>query len=241
MSGYRETLDVLGRLQGRERERGARPQRQEEPDAARGPTGSGPGQTQPERGPEEPSPRGPAAPPLRGPGSPLGMRGSGNPGGVRGSRRGASAGLAGLALVLVAGAAVAYGVARTHHTHAPTPAASQKTRDTTSTTTTSTTLPSSYTAVSAGPSAATYAPAATSYSLEMGATSGNCWMSVTSQNGTTVFAKTLTAGSTASVSLSGRATVLVGAPTVATLSAGGVPLQLPSSIVGPFTVTLAPK
>ena len=140
----------------------------------------------------------------------------------------------------MAAAAVAYGVLGSRHPrHTTLPPRSQA-HATSTTTSTTTALPAAYTAVSTGPSDATYAPATAAYSLSVGATSGNCWMSVTTQSGKTVFAQTLAPGTSSAIPLSGRATVLIGAPTVAALSVGGIPLQLPSGIVGPFTVTLVP-
>jgi hypothetical protein len=87
---------------------------------------------------------------------------------------------------------------------------------------------------------ATYAPATTSYTLTVGASSGNCWMDVTSASGTTVLAQSLTAGTTHPLTLSGKATILIGAPTVAVLKIDNVPAVLPAGAGAPFTVTIIP-
>lgn len=150
-------------------------------------------------------------------------------------------------LVAVIGAIVYVGV-RSHHA----PSADSRTTDSTgnptthhhkssgSTTTTTTTLPSRYTAVNTTTSSATYAPATTSYTLSVGATTGRCWMSVTEANGTTLMAQTLTSGSTRSFTISGKATILIGAPSVARLKIDDVPAQLPDGALAPYTVTLVP-
>lgn len=149
-----------------------------------------------------------------------------------------------LAVVIVAAVVgvILYVGARPHRT---TPSAT-RTTDTTSppttrqSTTTTTSLPARYTAVSTTTSSATYAPATTTYTLLVGASSGSCWMSVTDASGTTVWAQAVTAGAPHSISLSGKATVLIGAPTVATLEIDGVPAVLPTATQSPFTVTLVP-
>lgn len=147
-------------------------------------------------------------------------------------------------LAAVVGAIVYVGV-RGHHT---TPSASKKT-DTTGTshhhrpaptTTTTTTQPARYKAVSTTTTSATYAPTTTTYTLTVGATSGSCWMSVTESNGTTVLAETLTPGTTHSLSVSGKTTILIGAPSVATIKIDAVPAVLPAGALAPFTVTLVP-
>lgn len=104
-----------------------------------------------------------------------------------------------------------------------------------------TTGPTRYLAVQSTSASATYAPATASYSLVIGATSGDCWFNVTTSSGATVLAQTFAAGASATLSLTGTSTVDIGAPTAATLSIGKAPLVLPQGVVGPFTVTIAPK
>lgn len=158
-----------------------------------------------------------------------------------GSRRMGAPLIVVVVLAAIVGGLIYVGL-RTHH---PTPAASRRTDSTThrhspGTTTTTTSLPARYTAVSTTTSSATYAPATTTYTLTVGATTGGCWMSVTEANGTTAMAQTLTAGSSRSFSLSGKTTILIGAPSVATVTIDNVPAVLPTGARAPFTVTLVP-
>lgn len=147
--------------------------------------------------------------------------------------------IAAVVLVLAAAGAAAYMVVRSHHvTHPPKQAASSHSHGHTPTTTT---LPTKYSAVSSTGTSATYAPDTAKYSLTIGATTSDCWMSVTSSSGTTVLAQTFAAGAKASLSLTGHSTVVIGAPQSAKLSIGGVPVVLPSGVPGPFTVTLVPR
>jgi len=248
VSGYRETLDVLGRLQARQGEKdtvaaprwGRRRDRTredlaEEPPSAAPPPPPPPAsqaQTTIRSTPVDPVRTGrPANAPVTGLGRPLLVA-------DRGPRRRGTF-VAVLALVLAAAAAVAYGIVSTRPTH-KTGAPARNTERSTTTTTTSTTLPSSYAAVSTAGSSATYAPVTASYSLSVGATTADCWVSVTAADGTTVLAKTFTAGTSTVLQVSGRASIDLGAPTVASVSIGGVPVALPPGIVGPFTVTLVP-
>ncbi len=148
-----------------------------------------------------------------------------------------------VAIVAVVVGVLLYVGAKPHH--ATPPASASHTTDTTTTrttqqTTTTTSQPARYTAVSSTTSSATYAPATTSYTLTVGASSGNCWMDVTSASGTTVLAQSLTAGTTHPLTLSGKATILIGAPTVAVLEIDNVPAVLPAGAGAPFTVTIIP-
>jgi hypothetical protein len=147
--------------------------------------------------------------------------------------------LAALVLVLAAGGAAAYMVVRSHHVTPP-PKQNASTHSHRHSPP-ATTLPARYTAVSSTGSSAVYAPATPTYSLTIGATTADCWMSVTTAAGTTVLAQTFAAGASTSVSLTGHATIVIGAPRAAKMSIGGVPLVLPAGASGPFTVTLAPS
>lgn len=145
--------------------------------------------------------------------------------------------LAVLALVLAAGGVAAYLLARSHHATPPRQATSSHSHRHTPPTTT---LPSKYTAVSSTGSSVTYAPATSTYSLTIGATTSDCWMSVTSSTGTTVLAQTFAAGATASLSLTGHSTIVIGAPGSAKVAIGDAPVVLPGGAAGPLTVTLVP-
>jgi hypothetical protein len=163
----------------------------------------------------------------------------------RPARRGMSIGaLVAVLVLVVAGVGVFLAVRPHHGTSLPKKPARSRSHASSAPTTPTTTLPSRYTAVSATGSSATYTPSSApgtgSYSLLVGATTSNCWMSVTSATGKTVLAQTFTPGATASVSLTGRSTIVIGAPGAAKLAIGGVPLVLPSGATSPFTVTLVP-
>ncbi len=159
------------------------------------------------------------------------------------------ASLAALLVVLVVAGGAAYLIARTHHVASPakqsTSAGSRRRtpstkRTHTSRTSPTTTVPHQYAPVNSTASSATYVPSTSTYSLTVGATTADCWMSVTSASGTTVLEQTFAPGASASVSLTGHATILIGAPKVAKVSIGGVPVVLPSGVAGPYTVTLSP-
>jgi len=147
--------------------------------------------------------------------------------------------LAALALVLAAGGAAAYLVVRSHHVTPP--AKQAKSSHSHHRAPPATTLPARYTPVTSTASSATYAPATATYSLTLAATTSDCWMSVTSATGTIVLEQTFTAGATASLTLTGHATVVLGAPQSAKLAIGGVPVTLPNGMAGPFTVTFTPS
>ncbi len=100
--------------------------------------------------------------------------------------------------------------------------------------------PSRYLASSSTGSSATYAPATSTYSLTVGASTGDCWMSVTSASGTTLLAKTFAPGAPATITLTGHSTVVLGAPRAARLEIDGAPVVLPSATGVPYTVTISP-
>ncbi len=222
VAGYRQTLDVLGHLGGGDRR--LRVRTSHEPDRE-------------ERGPEDPR-RGPDPAALRALDDRTGRRDRSLAAMDR-PAHGLGVPLLALVLVLAVGGAAAYAVVRAHHAgHPHGQSAGSHGHGHTSAPTT--TLPPRYTAVSTTSSSATYAPRSTAYSLTVGATTTACWMSVTSSTGTVVLEQTFAAGASASVSLSGRSSILIGAPKAAEISIGGVPVVLPSAVVGPLTVTLVP-
>jgi hypothetical protein len=159
--------------------------------------------------------------------------------------------LAVLAVVAAAGGGAAYVVVRAHHTTRPpkqatTTSARRHTRheptkhERTTRGKATTTSPSRYLAASSTGSSATYAPATSTYSLTVGASTGACWMSVTSASGKMVLAQTFAPGASATVTLTGDATILLGAPKAARLSIDGAPVVLPSATAVPYTITLLP-
>lgn len=228
VADYRQTLDVLGHVSA---ERGVRPQASD-PEA-------------PRAVPFE-APRQPATSHVVDAGR---RRRTGAPGGAPATRdrsllvmerpaRRLGVPLAVLVLVLALCGGAAYLGVRARHPAHP---SKQATRSHAHRhTTTPTTAQASYAAVSSTSSSATYAPATSAYSLTIGATTADCWISVTSASGTTVLEQTFAPGASASVSLTGNSTILLGAPRAAKISIDGVPVVLPSGIQGPFTVTLSP-
>ena len=227
VAGYRRTLDVLASLG--DDDRGAGRARARRTDSAPGEgSGAGPGT----------SGAGPGTSDRSAISSLAAME---HP-----ARRGMSVGVLVAVLVLVVAGAGTFLAVRHHHGTAPPKHVPRSQPHASSAPTTpTTTLPSSYTAVSATGSSATYspgtAPGSGTYALLVGATTSDCWMSVTSATGTTVLAQTFTPGATASLSLTGRSTIVIGAPGVAKLAIGGIPLVLPSGATSPFTVTLVPS
>ena len=155
-------------------------------------------------------------------------------------RLGAAAALAVLVVAVVA-AVVVVGLRSDHHTPPRTASSSPPTTHARAHhSAPTTTLPASYTAESSTSTAATYRPASNAYSLQLGTTSGACWVSVTTAGGTTVFAATLTTGASKVLTVSGPATVVIGAPSVVAVSIDRVPVVLPTGFQAPFTMTLTP-
>ncbi len=142
-----------------------------------------------------------------------------------------------LVVLLAAAGSAAYLVVRAHHGGPP--PKRQASSHAKGRKATLPTLPARYTPVSTTTSSATYALRSSTYSLTIGATTSDCWMSVTEANGTTVLAQTFAAGATASLTLTGHASIVIGAPNSASVTVDHVPLVLPAGIAGPFTVTLA--
>jgi hypothetical protein len=258
VAGYRQTLEVLGHLGGTDR--GIRPHLRDASSPNPASHGAGaqdvlsPKSVPNAEGGPRPLPHGRLVageastfdddvgtePPRRGPvelvGAPAGRDRSLIAMQHSGRRLGGPAAV--LALILAAGGVAAYMVVRSHHVTPPPrhDASSHSNRPST----VPPAAPTKYTAVSSTGSSATYAPDTATYSLTIGATTSDCWMSVTASSGTTVLAQTFAAGATASLSLTGHTTIVIGAPQSAKLLIGGVPVVLPSTAGGPFTVTLAP-
>ncbi len=144
-------------------------------------------------------------------------------------------------LVLAAAGMAAYFVVRSHPaSHAAATPAGHRHRARRGSHSTTTTVPSAYSAVQSTASSATYALAKSTYSLRIGATTSACWMSITS-NGATVLAQTFAPGASAAVPVTGKSTLVIGAPASATVTISGIPLVLPPGASGPFTVTLLPS
>jgi hypothetical protein len=87
------------------------------------------------------------------------------------------------------------------------------------------------------PNAANYQVGVPSYSLALSATSGDCWVSATSDsNGAVLFTGILNAGQSHTISATGPVTVVAGAPAVFAATVNGVAVQLPFGFQAPFTL-----
>ncbi len=106
------------------------------------------------------------------------------------------------------------------------------------TTTTSTTAPPVVSAPAAASAhAATYTVAAPSYSLNLAATTGECWVDVTNTaTGSVLFTTTLLSGQSQAVTATGAVTVIAGAPANFTATVNGAPVTLPPGNQAPFTL-----
>jgi|SRR6185437_15736139 len=118
--------------------------------------------------------------------------------------------------------------------------ATTTTRPPPTTTTTSTTVPSSFTATTYTSTTGTYVPPAASYTVVLTAANGDCWLTVQSAGGTTVFTQTLTPGQSKSLPLTGVNTIEIGAPSALTVTIDRKPVVLPAGYQTPFRMTLQP-
>lgn len=107
-------------------------------------------------------------------------------------------------------------------------------------TTTTTTLPTRYSPADATTTAATYTTPGPTFAMTFTATSGSCWVQVTDASGKTVFAASVAAGTSQTVTGSGPTTVDLGAPTVVQVALDHAPVELPAGYRAPFTMTFAP-
>jgi hypothetical protein len=107
-----------------------------------------------------------------------------------------------------------------------------------STTTTAPPMVSAPTSVSA--SAATYRVADASYSLELGANNGECWVDATDSTGKVLYEGVLFTGQSVTVTATGPVAVLVGAPGAFTAKVNGAAVALPPGAQAPFTLTFQP-
>ena len=120
------------------------------------------------------------------------------------------------------------------------PATSQ--HHTTHATTTSTTAPPAVSPpTTASAHTASYVVGPSSYSLNIAATTGECWVDVTnSTTGSVLFTTTLQAGQSHAITATGPVTVIAGAPAVFTATINGSPVTLPPGNQAPFTLHFAP-
>jgi len=165
--------------------------------------------------------------------------------------------LAGLVGIVIVGALF---VAGTHHHNGATTTTAAGAHSATSTTaagahsattttvrhgrrprTTTTTVPTSFTAVTTTATSALYVPPASSYTLTLVATSGNCWVLVESTaTGKTLYTGTLVPGTPQAVSATGESKITVGAPSAFSVVLDGEPVIMPSSVQSPFEITFLP-
>ena len=112
----------------------------------------------------------------------------------------------------------------------------------TATSTTSTTAPPAVSPpTTASAHAATYVVGPTSYSLNIAATTGQCWVDVTNSTTSSVlFTTTLQAGQSHTIAATGPVTVIAGAPGVFSATVNGSPVTLPPGNQAPFTLHFAP-
>lgn len=105
--------------------------------------------------------------------------------------------------------------------------------------TTSTTPPPAVSSPQAAtPQSATYTVADSTFTVDLTATSGACWVDATSSaTGTTLFSGTLAAGSGQSFSATGPVTVIIGAPNVLNATVDGGAVVLPPGFQTPFTMS----
>ena len=108
-------------------------------------------------------------------------------------------------------------------------------------TTTSTTAPPAVSPpTTASAHAASYVVGPTNYSLNIAATTGECWVDVTNSTTSSVlFTTTLQAGQSHTIAATGPVTVIAGAPGVFTATINGSPVTLPPGNQAPFTLHFA--
>ncbi len=111
---------------------------------------------------------------------------------------------------------------------------------TTTTTTTTTTVPARFVPVAATSLTATYHPPAATYSVTLSTKTSDCWVTVSSSSGTSIFSETMHPGQSKSLSVTGEATVTIGAPSVLAVTLDHEPVILPAGYGTPFTMTLQP-
>jgi hypothetical protein len=79
---------------------------------------------------------------------------------------------------------------------------------------------------------------ASTYSLTLAATTGECWVDVTNPaTGAVLFTTTLQSGQSHAISATGPVTVIAGAPGAFAATVNGAPVTLPPGNQAPFTLT----
>jgi hypothetical protein len=89
--------------------------------------------------------------------------------------------------------------------------------------------------------AATYTVASSSYSLNLSATSGQCWIDATdAATGSVLYTGTLFPGQSHAISASGPVNVVAGAPIAFSATVDGAAVTLPFGFQAPFTLSFVP-
>ncbi len=87
--------------------------------------------------------------------------------------------------------------------------------------------------------AATYQVTSSAYSLDLAATTGECWVEATNATGSVLFTATLFSGQSHTVSANGPVTVIAGAPGAFSATVNGTAVTLPLGNQAPFTLHFA--
>lgn len=106
--------------------------------------------------------------------------------------------------------------------------------------TTTTTVPPSFTAVTSTATTATYTPPTATYTVTFTTTTGECWVNATSATGSTLLSETLATGESKSVTATGKMAIIIGAPSVISITIDHKPVVFPSGYQTPFYITLVP-
>ncbi len=107
--------------------------------------------------------------------------------------------------------------------------------------TTTPTVPPTFAPANATATTATYSPPSATYTLNLNASRGPCWVLVQSvSSGQTLFTGTIPQGSQQAVPGTGAVTLEIGAPTALDVTLGSTPVTLPSGYQTPFTMTFQP-
>jgi hypothetical protein len=108
------------------------------------------------------------------------------------------------------------------------------------TSTTTTTVPTRFLPADASSLSATYRPPANVYSVTLAAGTSQCWVTVSSATGASLLSTTLSPGEKKTLSVTGGAKVVIGAPSALTVTLDHEPVVLPTGYGTPFTMTLQP-
>ena len=154
---------------------------------------------------------------------------------------GAIAGVAIVAIVVIGALIGSSSSSNTKSTTTTHPHAST-TRATSTTTSTSAPKVTSYQPESSTATSATYAIPGSSFEVTIKATTGPCWTIVTASNGgAQLFAGSIQPGSPQVIKATSSIDISLGAPALATVSVGGIPVDFPQGFSTPLVLTLAPS